>query len=409
MRITAGLACAIIAARITIQQGVTAGIVVSILLLPVWITVLWRMRGGATIFTLGVLAILSGSVLTSFAAANHPTSVSLMQQNTFSLITLIGGIGVIVWARGILGDAMTALWYGAGLLAGVATHGLDMDNVWKFDLSVPATVTVLALTMLSGRLWMELSALMLLAVVGALNDSRSAGSMLLVAAALVTWQALGARLTRFSTTARTLTTFGLFGVVSYFALQAFILEGWFGTAAAVRSEQQIAQSGSLILGGRPEIGASTELIATNLLGFGSGTIPNGIDLMVAKTGMARLNYDANNGYVEKYMFGDGFEVHSMLGDLWLRFGLLGAAMLLMMLVVVALGIAGQVARRAANGLTIFLTIQVFWDSLFAPFFSTSSSTLVLAVALLLSPVVPRRRIRGPGFVNFGTRAAVATE
>ena len=402
MRVLAAVVCVILAARITLLQGVTAGIVISILLLPVWVVTLWRHRGGSAIVTLGGLAIVSGLVLTDFFAGDHPTSESMMQQNTFSLISVIGGIGVVVWARSLLGNAATALWYGVGLMVGVVFHGLDMDNVWKFDLSVPATVIVLALCMMSRRPWVEMIALLLLAVVSALNDSRSAGSMLLVAAALVVWQSLGSRLAKSSTTVRTLAVFGFTAVIGYAALQAFILEGWFGKAAAVRSEAQIAQSGSLLLGGRPELGASTELIAANPLGLGSGTLANGVDLLIAKTGMARLNYDPNNGYVEKYMFGNGFEVHSMLGDLWIRFGLFGAAMLIVALVIITLGTAGQVAKRAASGLMIFLAIQVFWDSLFAPFFSTSISTLVLGVALAM---VPRTRkdasaISNPEFVSF---------
>ncbi|WP_223627486.1 hypothetical protein [Microbacterium sp. EST19A] len=402
MRVLAAVVCVILAARITLLQGVTAGILISIVLLPVWVVTLWRHRGGSVIVTLGGLAIISGLVLTDFFAGDHPTSESMMQQNTFSLISVIGGIGVVVWVRSLLGNAATALWYGVGLMVGVVFHGLDMDNVWKFDLSVPATVIVLALCMMSRRPWVEMIALLLLAVVSALNDSRSAGSMLLVAAALVVWQALGSRLAKSSTTVRTLAVFGFTAVIGYAALQAFILEGWFGKAAAVRSEAQIAQSGSLLLGGRPELGASTELIAANPFGLGSGTLANGIDLLIAKTGMARLNYDPNNGYVERYMFGNGFEVHSMLGDLWIRFGLFGAAMLIVALVVITLGTAGQVAKRAASGLMIFLAIQVFWDSLFAPFFSTSISTLVLGVALAM---VPRTRkdasaVSDPEFVSF---------
>lgn len=389
MKIIAALVCVILAARITLLQGVTAGILLSILLLPVWAVALWRLRGGSAIMTLGALSIVSGMVLTDFFAVDHPTSDSLLQQNSLSLVSLIGGIGVLVWVRSLIGSAATALWYGFGLLAGVVLHGLNMDNVWKFDLSVPATVIVLALCMLSRKPWLEAGALLLLAVVSALNDSRSAGSMLLVAAALVVWQAVSARLTKSSSTVRTLAVFGFTAVIGYAALQAFILEGWFGKAAAVRSEEQIAQSGSLLLGGRPELGASTELIAANPLGLGSGTLANGTDLVIAKTGMARLNYDPNNGYVEKYMFGNGFEVHSMLGDLWIRFGIFGAATLLVMLVVIGLGTAGQVAKRQASGLMIFLAIQVFWDSLFAPYFSTSISTLALGVALAM---VPRTRI-----------------
>lgn len=402
MKILAALICVILAARITVVQGVTAGIIVSILLLPVWAVTLWRHRGGSAIVTLGGLAIISGVVLTDFFAVDHPTSESLVQQNSFSLLSVIGGIGVVVWVRSLLGNAATALWYGVGLLVGVVFHGLDTDNIWKFDLSVPATVIVLALCMMSRRPWVEMIALLLLAVVSALNDSRSAGSMLLVAAALVVWQALGSRLSKSSTTVRTLAVFGFTAVIGYAALQAFILEGWFGKAAAVRSEEQIAQSGSLLLGGRPELGASTELIAANPFGLGSGTLANGIDLLIAKTGMARLNYDPNNGYVEKYMFGNGFEVHSMLGDLWIRFGIFGAAVLVVALVIIALGTAGQVATRQASGLMIFLAIQVFWDSLFAPLFSTSISTLVLGVALAMVPRTPRKRsaAEDAAFVSF---------
>ncbi|PCE16309.1 hypothetical protein AUC47_00180 [Microbacterium sp. SZ1] len=399
MKILAALACIIIAARVTLVQGVTAGIVLSLLLLPVWIVAIWRMRGGRATVVVGGLAIISGLVLTDFFAADHPTNDSMMQQNTFALVGLLCGIGVVVWARTILGTAPTALAYGVGLSASVVLHGVDSDNIWKFDLSVPATVIVLALCMLSRKLWLEVLALLLLGVVSALNDSRSAGSMLLVAAALVVWQAVGARLSKSSSTVRTLAVFGFVAVIGYSALQAFILEGWFGRAAAVRSEAQIAQSGSLILGGRPELGASTELIAANPFGLGSGTIANGIDLTIAKTGMARLNYDPNNGYVERYMFGNGYEVHSMLGDLWIRFGLFGAALLVVLLVIVALGTAGQVAQRRASGLTIFLTIQVFWDSLFAPFFSTSIATLILGVALVMVPR-PDRTAEAPARTDF---------
>lgn len=402
MKIVAALACVIIAARVTLLQGVTAGIVLSLLLLPVWIVAMWRMRGGSAIVSFGGLAMISGLVLTDFFSGDHPTSDSMAQQNTFALLGLLCGIGVVVWARTILGTAATALSYGLGLVAGLALHGVNTDNIWKFDLSVPATVVVLALCMLSRKLWLEVLALLLLGVVSALNDSRSAGSMLLVAAALVVWQAVSSRLSKSSSTVRTLAVFGFTAVIGYSALQSFILEGWFGRAAAVRSEEQIAQSGSLILGGRPELGASSELIAANPFGLGSGTLANGIDLTIAKTGMARLNYDPNNGYVEKYMFGNGFEVHSMLGDLWIRFGLFGAALLIVLLVVVGLGTARQVAQRQASGLTIFLTIQVFWDSLFAPFFSTSIATLILGVALVMVPRPQRSRADAldPGFVSF---------
>src|SRR5690606_37356785 len=101
-------------------------------------------------------------------------------------------------------------------------------------------------------------------------------------------------------------------------------------------------------------------------------------------------------------FGSGYEVHSMLGDLWIRFGLAGAALLVTLLIIIGWGTAAQVARRQAGGIMIFLAIQVFWDSLFAPFFSTSSATLALAAALALVPWKEGRAARGDDseFVSF---------
>ncbi len=297
--------------------------------------------------------------------------------NSFLLVGLIVGIGALVWARRIIGPAGAAVAYGAGLVFAIPTHALDAGNLWKFNLSVPVIVTVLAVCMLLRSKWLEITAVLVLAVISALNDSRSAGSMLIIAAAILLWQLVAQRLTTRSSTVRTLAVFGFIAVIGYGALQAFILDGWFGQAALARSEAQINQSGSLILGGRPEIGASTELLASNPMGFGSGIIPNMQDINVAKTGMLRLNYDPNNGYVEKYMLGGGFEVHSMLGDFWLRFGVIGASFLMTLIVIIVAGTAYRVPRRRASALMIFLAIQCCWDLLFAPLFYTTISTLLL--------------------------------
>src|SRR5690606_35282530 len=134
MKIVAAIACIVVASRLTIQQGLTAGILLSVLLLPVWVVVLWRLRGGVPVLVLGSLSIVSGVVLTDFFAADHATSDSMMQLNSFALVSLIGSIGILVWARTLLGPGVMALCYGLGLLVGVATHGLNTDNVWKFNL-----------------------------------------------------------------------------------------------------------------------------------------------------------------------------------------------------------------------------------------------------------------------------------
>ena len=69
--------------------------------------------------------------------------------------------------------------------------------------------------------------------------------------------------------------------------------------------------------------ATRALFVHDPLGFGLGIIPSLTDITVAKTGMSAINYQPDNGYVERYMFGTQFEVHSVTGDLWALFGIPG--------------------------------------------------------------------------------------
>ena len=111
------------------------------------------------------------------------------------------------------------------------------------------------------------------------------------------------------------------------------------------------------------------------------TLANGVDLLIAKTGMARLNYDPNNGYVEKYLFGSGFEVHSVLGDQWIRFGLVGMLFAVACVVVVWRGTLADLGRNAASALLLYLALSCAWDLLFSPFYSVSATVLMLGVAI----------------------------
>lgn len=389
-----GVACLAVFAvggRFTVQQGLTVAIVMAVLLVPVWLGPLMRMRGGIIVVILGVLTPLSGSVLTTLMEPTHRTNTSLEQMNAFLVIGLVGGIGLLVWARSVMGDGMTALVFGIGLFAAIPARGIDAANPWKLTLSVPTVIVVLAVCMIFEAKIAEILSLVALAFVGVFNDSRSATSILLIAASLLVWQLVRRRSGGRSSAWRLVGGLALFGFIAYNALQTFILDGWLGEGAQARSEAQIQVAGSIIAGGRPEMGATVALLLYNPFGFGSGTIPTFSDVIVAKTGMHSLNYAPNNGYVENYMLGGGFEVHSLTGDFWLRFGLIGAALLLTLVVLTIVGTARSLVDHAAHGLLIVLAIQVTWDALFSPLFSTSLSTLSLGVALAM---IPRRQANG---------------
>ncbi|WP_214443584.1 hypothetical protein, partial [Mycobacterium tuberculosis] len=229
-----------------------------------------------------------------------------------------GGIGVLLWARSELGLGATAISFGVGALANVALTGGNPANLWKYSLAVPVIIVVLGFTSTTRRRSLDLVALAVLAAVCLFSDSRSMTSFLLLAAVIVLWQVIlpaGARRPR---PAQTLVLLGALSLAAFSMLQALILEGVLGDAAQQRTQAQIDTSGSLIAGGRPELGAATALISARPQGFGSGTLPTSQDVWIAKTGMSELNYDPDNGYVEGYMFGGQYEVHSVLGDLWLR-------------------------------------------------------------------------------------------
>ncbi len=360
---------------------VTPALLVSLALAPVWIGSLSRYRGMRAIITVGFLAVLSGVVLT-ILDTSHVTSSRELTAGTEQLATIVASIGVLLWSREVIGLGMTTIAYGFGLLLNVvATTGINATNALKFSFSVPITVIVLGFTYRARKRSTEVLALGMLAVIFAVfADSRSLSAMLLVTMVLSFWQSSKGH----APDGRprpwlALLLIGLLAAAVYQFMQSIILDGVLGEAAKDRSQMQIETSGSLLTGGRPEMGAAFALLIRQPWGYGSGVMPGGNDLAVAKNGMYALNYDPNNGYVADYMFGSGFEVHSILGDLWIRFGIVGAVFAVATVAYCIYATAVLISTKRASALVIFLTVHSAWDLFFSPI-RTASYTLVLAVA-----------------------------
>jgi hypothetical protein len=231
-------------------------------------------------------------------------------------ITLVGtllGVGLLVWGRDVLGLDRVVLWYGVGLaLAFSPATTLFASNPWKFGFALPVTVIALALASRLGRPW-ELGALAVLTVVAALNDFRSAFGLLLLATLLVFGQMVVSRRGRRLSPAAVLVGLGALGLSVFQLGQALILDGYLGAETQARSVEQLRSSGSLVLGGRPELAATFALMRHHPWGFGVGSVPTAEDVQVAKEGMASIGYQPDNGYVERFMFGGHFELHSVFG------------------------------------------------------------------------------------------------
>ena len=374
---------AVIAMRVDVQFGLTVGGAAALILSPLWIGTAWRNRWSRLLGALAIIAAASGVLLTMVNSGDHTQLSFDLAARTVAVLQLVAIIGFLLWAHRVTSLGKTSIAFAAGLAASIPLHASDDPNMWRFTLSVPLGVLILALCSLTDRLILTLGAIGALAIIGLLNDSRSNSAFLLLTGVVLVWQRLsvvGSRRAR-----------GWGGVFSLVAaagliamlLQGAILEGYFGEVTQARTAEQIERGGSVVVGGRPEIAASLALIARYPWGLGSGIKASYEDILAAKTSMAGIGYDPNNGYVERFMFGTGIELHSVIGDFWIWFGLAGVAFVLGILIVLITAIKRGYVAGALTPLLVYLAIRAFWDLPFSPFDSALRLwplTISLAIA-----------------------------
>ncbi|ROS50467.1 hypothetical protein [Frigoribacterium sp. PhB24] len=383
-RALAAAALVVLGMRFTLPQGMQAGFVVAALLLPVWWGSLRRHHWGVAFMTVGLLAVVLGLWLGVANSGDHVSASSTVPM-TVILVGTLFGVGLFLWGTEVLTPDRAVLWFGVGLALGFSTATpLFASNPWKFGFALPVTVIALALAARYGRRW-ELAVLIALTIVAALSDFRSAFGLLLLATLLVFAQLAIVRPHRRPSFAAVLLGLGALGVVVFQLGQALILDGYLGLATQARSVEQLRVSGSLILGGRPELAATVALMEHHPWGFGAGVVPTADDIRIAKEGMSGIGYQPDNGYVERFMFGGHFELHSVVGDLWAQSGIVGLALVAIVLGVLAVGVVRRIADGTASGILLYAAAQSSWNLFFAPFYS-AFPTLVIALALAFVPV-----------------------
>ncbi|MBC7594690.1 MAG: hypothetical protein H7288_12245 [Kineosporiaceae bacterium] len=358
-------------------------IVVAALLAPVWVGSIPRFRGAQPLMILCVCAVASGLILSAGSAQVRTINVAAGLDGFVELASFAGTLGIVLWARTVLRDSHIVILVGVALLLTVSRAGLFETNPWRFGYSIPVTVIVLGVAWWIGSRRVEIVALLVLAGVSALNDARSNFGMLVLAAILVQWSMRSPRQDRGrswlpTTLLIAAATWSVFQIA-----QTLILDGYLGQATQARSVAQLETSGSLILGGRPELTATAALMRHEPLGFGLGAMPRPEEVFAAKTGMASVNYDPNNGYVERYMFGTHFELHSVFGDLWANYGLLGLALTGTIGFVCVRGAALGLRGRNASAAIIYLAIRTMWGLAFSPF-SSAAPLIVLLLGLVMT-------------------------
>ena len=371
----------LIAMRITVYNGLTLGMVVAAVLLPVWWRVVVRWVAFRWIVA-GVLAsIILGYWLTELASATFPTSQRATIFASMMALELALGVAAVIWARTLIPAPAIAVLFGVGLLFAPSGELAADANLWRFQLATPVSIIALAVAWYIGKTWVQALTTVALIIVSALNGGRSVTAILVLALIVVVAQSWGPARNRRTSRLRAAALAAVLVVALYNVGQSLILEGYLGESAQQRTEAQTEASGSVILGARPELGATVALFAHRPYGFGSGTMPTMETVIVAKTGMASLGYDPDNGYVERYMLGNGIVLHSTIADFWSRFGFAGIATGLILLAVTINGYLRRLASKQAAAILTYLAVRTIWNLLFSPSYS-SLPQVILTVGLL---------------------------
>lgn len=387
-RVAALLTLVLLASRVSIGEGVTLGHLATLALVPLWFPALRRHTGGLWLAWAGLAATLASVWLTFLSAGDHETTQANLVGNTLLITGSVAAIGVFFWARQLLPVWIIGSVYAVGMLADVFLHqetiGFNRGsggevNPWKFAFAVPLAILALSLADRARRRWAEVLMLVLLAAASARFDSRSYLGEFAIAALLVMWQGIPAR-SRRTSALRVVTVFGIVAAIIYNVGTSLILGGALGQETQARSLEQVNRAGSIIVGGRPEMGATAALFLSRPIGFGGGTIATFADVNTAKAGMIRVNYDPENGYVENFLFGSKFELHSTAGDLWAYAGFAGILFALVCAVLILVIVGRGLAHRALSGLVLFALVQSFWDLFFNPLYS-SAPVIVVALGL----------------------------
>jgi capsular polysaccharide biosynthesis protein len=384
-RWTALVALVLLGLDYPLPQRATTGLVVTVLLLPLWVSALARFRGGRLLALLTGAGLACGLLLTAWSAADHSIDPHELYATSFRLLTALGLVGVLLWSRSLLPLPWVGIAYGAGRLVMGVLLSPGTINPYKFELSIPLTILLLSLAALSRRMLVSVGALLVLAALDILNDGRSSFGFCVIAAVLVLWQARrpAARRRRVWSTVGLL---GGIGVGAYYAFTELLLAGALGSQVQARTALQISRSGSLLLGGRPEWTATWALMHARPFGFGLGTVPAPADVAVATQGLAITHIPYIGDYLTNYLLAGRVELHSIVADLWSNLGPAGVLLGIAMAVLLVGAAATSLSHRELAALPAWAALTSLWFLAFGPL-PSNLNDVAFTLGLVMLPVL----------------------
>ena len=381
------------------MSSLNFGVLLAIASAPIWIFKV-RAYSGAGPLCIGlVLSVIAGLVLASNSSILY--DVDPTRSLSLSALVVSGAVVLpfLLWARSVVGVPHLAVLYGIGTLINVLLlTDLSTPAWWKTELSWAVVLILLGIVSTSASKLLNVSALLILVGISTLGGYRSLAGMCLVAIGIY----LYVNRPRNQTKKRAVMSALILGVIGpIIAIQVFtslLLDGLLGAAAQSRTQDQLATSGSLIAGGRQEWAASLMLFVKNPLGYGTGVIPHVEDVNVAKTGLITLGANPDSQYINQYMFGGHFKLHSLASDFWVNFGLVGLCLVTLVGLFTFRFMVESISTNRISTLQALLVVWCFWNLLFSPI-DTNFMTTLFGMALLLVPRTTSIHLASPRIIN----------
>ncbi|WP_111836116.1 hypothetical protein [Actinomyces bovis] len=392
----------LIGLRLKLPGGVNFGNVLAVLALPITWQTVRRSKLFTILSTLTIIALLSGFVLLMLHL-HWATFVRSEMITSIFLVTLFPAVAAaIAWGAERLTLPMAVAAYSAGLTFIGVRNIPTTPNPWKYVLGYPTTVLVLALVDRSPR-WVQLLALVGLAGLWAINDSRSILGYMAMIIALLIWQFLAEKFVIKARTPRFLAAFqvsvlGALMTVVMIAIVTAAASGLLGDSAKARTQAQASSSTNVVLSARPEAAATWGLLKHRPEGFGLGIKPGYDDERAAMYEMHGIEYDPENGYVYNYIFGHGVELHSSTSDLWAATGIPGIALALFCFCLVIAALVRNLGSFHLSPWLFFVAIGALWDTFFSPLITSAPGIAVTIGALLAMRPLSQQAdlVRGTG-------------
>jgi hypothetical protein len=363
------------------------GIVLALLIAPVLISAARRYRGGSAVLLGFAFAAVSGRLLaglTMHGSTGRAIDSTNQQALTLLIVDAAALFGCVLWARQRVSAHRIIAWYALGLFVnGVFDHSAWDGNALKYVFLLPTALLVLG-ALARYRQVASAVALVVLAGAAVAADYRSFAAFCALSLVLLGWRAMGAKHGDNQRPARAILAAVLLGYALYVAGSYAALHGGLGSEIQARTQSQAQHNQSQLVAGRPEWAATWSLFAQRPQGFGAGIVPDANDIAVAKAGLASVGSVTSGPYVDGYLFNGHIELHSLVGDLWLNFGLAGALLAIGGGVLLIRGLGRQLVSSRPSAPVVLLLVGCLWNIAFSPIDSALLIT-VLGCALVLSP------------------------